>query len=132
MRTSGALLHGRLVAVLTELGHTDTLVIADAGLPIPPGVERIDLALVPSVPGFLQTLQAILAELAVESAVLAEEMADRAPELNREAQRLLGERPVRVVSHEEFKQLTASARAVVRTGECTPYANVVLVAGVTF
>ena len=76
MRMSG-LLHARLSAVLTELGHTDVLVVADAGLPIPPGVERIDLALVPGVPGFLQTLEAILAELAVESAIVAEEMADR-------------------------------------------------------
>lgn len=126
------LLNGRLTAVLTELGHTDTLVIADAGLPIPPGVERIDLALVPSVRGFLQTLEAVLAELAVESAIMAAEMADRSPELSRNARRLLGDRPVRVVAHEDFKRLTTSARAVVRTGECTPYANVLLVAGVPF
>jgi D-ribose pyranase len=45
MRKSGVL-HARLAAVLTELGHTDLLVVADAGLPIPPGVERIDLAVV--------------------------------------------------------------------------------------
>jgi D-ribose pyranase len=37
-----------------------------------------------------------------------------------------------LVAHEELKRLTASARAVVRTGECTPYANIVLIAGVTF
>jgi D-ribose pyranase len=114
---------------LNELGHTDTLIVADAGLPIPPGVERVDLALIPSVPGFLQTLEAILDELAVESAVLAEEMST---ELRRETCRLLGDRPVRVVRHEELRRLSASARAVVRTGECTPFANVLLVAGVTF
>ena len=128
MRTS-CLLHARLAGLLNELGHADTLVIADAGLPIPPGVERIDLALVASVPGYLQTLQAILGELAVESAILAEEMS---PVLRRDTCRLLGDRPVRVVGHEEFKRLTTSARAVVRTGECTPYANVLLVAGVSF
>ena len=131
MRTSG-LLHARLSAVLTELGHTDVLVVADAGLPVPPGVERIDLALVPGVPGFLQTLDAILRELAVDSAVIAEEMVERSPEVHRETLRLLGERPVRMVTHEELKRRSASARAVVRTGECTPYANVLLVAGVTF
>ena len=36
------------------------------------------------------------------------------------------------VSHEDFKRLTQQARVMVRTGECTPYANVILVAGVTF
>jgi len=38
----------------------------------------------------------------------------------------------RVVSHDELKRLSHRARAVVRTGECTPYANLMLVAGVTF
>ena len=133
MRRSG-LLHARLAAVLNELGHTDTLVVADAGLPIPPGVERIDLALIPSVPGFVETLRAVLAELAVESAVLAEELAERSPGLHAQIEALLGDRRVQIqaVPHVELKALTSSARAVVRTGECTPYANIVLVAGVTF
>jgi D-ribose pyranase len=131
VRKSG-LLHTRLAAVLTELGHTDTLVVADAGLPVPPGVERIDLALVPSVAGVIDTLQAVLAELAVESAVVAEELVERSPAMSTALNRLLRDLPVRSVPHEEFKRLTASARAVVRTGECTPYANIVLVAGVTF
>ena len=131
MRKSGVL-HARLAALLTELGHTDTLVVADAGLPVPPGVERIDLALVPSVPGVIDTLQAVLAELAVESAVVAEELAERSPAMSTALNRLLRDLPVRSVPHEEFKRLTASARAVVRTGECTPYANILLVAGVPF
>jgi D-ribose pyranase len=131
MRRSG-LLHARLEAILNELGHTDMLVVADAGLPIPPGVERIDLAVVRSVPGLIQTLEPILAELAVESAVVAEETAQHSPELERELRRLLADRPLRHVSHEELKRLTFSARAVVRTGECIRYANVVLIAGVTF
>lgn len=132
MRKHGSLLHGRLAGLLAELGHTDALVVADAGLPVPAGVERIDLALVPSVPGFLETVQAVLDELAVESAVVAEEMAARSPALYAELAASFGSLPVRAVPHDEFKRLTAGARAVVRTGECTPYANVILVAGVTF
>jgi D-ribose pyranase len=126
------LLHARLLTVLAELGHTETLVIADAGLPIPSVVERIDLALVPSVPGFVETLRAVLGELAIESAVVAEEMATRSPDLYVQTVQLLDGRQVRAIPHEELKRLTASARAVVRTGETTPFANVVLVAGVTF
>lgn len=132
MRKSGRLLNARLAGLLTELGHTETLVVADAGLPIPPGVERIDLALVPSVPAFVVALEAVMTELQVESAVIAEEMAARSPELHHETLRLLGDLLVTAVPHEEFKRMCASARAVVRTGEFTPYANVILVAGVTF
>jgi D-ribose pyranase len=131
LRTSG-LLNGRLAGLIAEMGHTDMLVVADAGLPIPPGVERIDLALVPSVPAFVQTLQPILAELVVESAIIAEETGQYSPHLAAELHRVLQDRPISVVTHDELKRLSASARAVVRTGECTPYANVVLIAGVSF
>jgi len=39
------ILNSHISKVLTDLGHTDTIVIADCGLPIPDGVARIDLAL---------------------------------------------------------------------------------------
>jgi D-ribose pyranase len=42
----------------------------------------------------------------------------------------LGEQ--RLVSHEALKQLSRNARAIVRTGECQPYTNIALVAGVVF
>ena len=59
-------------------------------------------------------------------------MATRSPDLYAQTVQLLDGRHVRAIPHEELKRLTASARAVVRTGETTPFANVVLVAGVTF
>ena len=36
------------------------------------------------------------------------------------------------VSHQAFKQQTQTTRAVIRSGECSPYANIILFAGVTF
>jgi len=39
---------------------------------------------------------------------------------------------VELVSHEELKRLSQKAAAVVRTGEFTPYANVILYSGVVF
>lgn len=126
------LLNARLAGAIVGLGHTDTLVVADAGLPIPPGVELLDLALVPGVPGFTQTLQAILEHLQVEAAVVAAEFAAASPALCEVAMGLLDGIDVRRVTHEEFKSLTRGAKLIVRTGECTPYANVILRAGVTF
>ena len=40
--------------------------------------------------------------------------------------------PVKKVFHEEFKKLTENAKCIVRTGENSSYANVILVGGVNF
>lgn len=126
------LLNQALSEIVAAMGHTDLLVIGDAGLPVPRGVPRVDLAVRPGVPGFLETVEAILSELAVEEAIVAAETAQRNPEVDNGLKQLLGEIPFRTVTHEELKRLSASAVAVVRTGECTPYSNVILRAGVTF
>jgi D-ribose pyranase len=131
MKKSG-ILHPELARVIASLGHGDGLCIADAGLPVPVGVTRIDLALGPGLPAFLPVLEAILGEMAVESAVIAEELPARSPAMHREIERRLGQTPIQAVPHERFKQLTAGCRAVVRTGEFTPYANVILKSGVVF
>jgi D-ribose pyranase len=126
------LLHSELSYIIARLGHLDTLVIADAGLPVPAETERIDLALTKGVPGAVQTLKVILDEMQVERLVLAEEVKERNPGFLAEVQALLPDVPLEFVSHVEFKQQTSSARAVVRTGEFAPYANVILVSGVVF
>jgi D-ribose pyranase len=126
------LLQSDLSYIIATLGHLDTLVIADAGLPIPAETVRIDLALTQDVPGAAQTLKVVLDEMKVESVVLAEEAKDRNPKFLAEVQGLLPEVPVEFVTHSELKTRTASARAVVRTGEFSPYANVILVSGVVF
>jgi D-ribose pyranase len=125
-----AILNPRLLALLAGAGHTDLIVIADAGLPIPSGLEVIDLSLVSGVPSFIQVLDAIRKVLAVESAVMARETRGQAV-YGELVPRLKG-LSVEEVSHEEFKARLSKARGVIRTGETTPYANLGLVAGVTF
>ncbi len=121
-----------LSAVIARMGHADTLVIADAGLPIPRETQRIDLALTRGVPSVLETLGAVLSEMQVEEATVAEELIASNPDLYGAIKALLGEVPITAVPHAHLKELTHAACAVVRTGECTPYANVILRAGVTF
>lgn len=116
-------------AVISGLGHTDTLTIADAGLPIPATTERIDLALTTGVPSFLQTLQVVLEELHVEKAIVAEEMKSVSPQIFEAVSQILGEVSIELVPHISFKEQTADSRAVIRTGEFTPYANIILVSG---
>ncbi|MEL6531723.1 MAG: D-ribose pyranase [Pseudomonadota bacterium] len=126
MKKSG-LLHRELSYLIASLGHGDLLVIGDAGLPAPPGLQVIDLAVTLGLPGFLDVLDAVLSEMQVEAAFRASE----AGAIGREMDGLLSV-AVERVSHETFKARSAQARAIIRTGEATPYANIGLVAGVVF
>lgn len=125
------LLNVALSRVVAGLGHGDLVVIGDAGLPVPRGVELVDLAVTRGVPSFLDTLGAVLSEMHVETHWLASETQERSPHIWTAVAQLALPR-CRIVPHEELKRLCQGARAVVRTGECTPYANVVLGAGVVF
>lgn len=129
------LLNVALSRLIASLGHGDKVVIGDAGLPVPPQVELIDLALTHGIPDFVSTLKVVLSEMQVESHVLAEEILDKQPSALTTLEALhaegaLGEREL--VSHEQFKIISRQARAIIRTGECSAYCNIVLVAGVTF
>lgn len=126
------ILNDRLSGVIAEMGHTDMLVICDAGLPIPANVERIDLAVRAGLPAFLDVVAAVATELQVEQLIVAEELEARNEPLVAAIQTNFPQAATQTVPHETFKALSQKARAVVRTGECTPYANVILCSGVTF
>lgn len=129
------LLNIALSRVIASLGHGDVLMIVDAGMPVPPGVELIDLALTQGVPDFIAVLDTVLTEMQVESHVVAEEIHTARPpalaaiDLLSDAGSLGTQR---AISHAELKALSRTARAIVRTGECQPYSNIALVAGVVF
>ncbi len=126
------LLHAELSRLVASLGHGDMVVVADAGLPVPPGTPVIDLALTHGVPSFAQVLETLLSEMQVERAEHATEMLTHSPHLVALLHRALPSVPLSALDHAGFKQRCAAARAVVRSGECTPYANVMLFAGVVF
>lgn len=129
MKKNG-ILNSEISKVLSEMGHTDTIVIADCGLPIPEDVKRIDLALKQGSPSFLEVLEALEADMEIEKVILAEEIQDFNSELEDVLKNKFTEKEY--VSHEEFKKLTRKAKAVIRTGEATPYANIILHSGVIF
>lgn len=131
MKKTG-LLNQPLSAVIAGLGHTDTLCVCDAGLPIPEQTRRIDLAVREGIPQFLEVLDAVLVEMQIEAAIIADEIAHNSPEMYAALMERLSGVEVQTLPHEQFKQQTVSARAIVRTGEFTPYANVILIAGVVF
>lgn len=134
------LLNAPLSHVIATLGHTDGLTLCDAGLPIPDFVERIDLALTKGIPGFLDTLYAVTEEMFVERVLLAEEMKQKNPEILTALLDHLSKLEIKqgnqiiveYVLHDVFKQSSQESKAIVRSGECSPYANVILYSGVPF
>jgi len=124
------ILNSHLAKVFADLGHTDKVVIADCGLPIPAHVVRVDLAIRLGEPSFLEVLEAVEEDLVIEQVTVAEELYDANPDL---ATTLTTHFPsIRTCSHEAFKREVETAKVVIRTGEATPYANIILHAGVLF
>lgn len=131
MRKNG-ILNAELVRVISKIGHTQFLVIADAGLPLPKGVPVIDLSLVRGIPKFEDVINAIEKEMVIESFVIAEELPANNHEIYEKVKEKFGKVKETRISHEKFKKLTKEAEVIIRTGEVTSYSNVVLVAGVNF
>ncbi|MGO1297333.1 MAG: D-ribose pyranase [Vibrio sp.] len=135
-----ALLNAPLSHLVASLGHTDEYTVCDAGLPIPSDVQRIDLALTAGIPSFFDTVATVLRESQVESVILAEEFRTANAELHQALLTLLEQesqthtKPITIeyMPHEAFKARTQRSKAIVRTGECSSFANIIFCAGVTF
>ena len=128
------ILNSDISRVLSYMGHTDWIAIGDCGLPIPDEVERIDLALTFGEPGFMRTLEIVAGDMKVEKIILAEEIKEQNPEVLNQVKEYFAGQPVEVefVSHVELKNRTHECKAVIRTGEITPYANIILQSGCIF
>jgi len=126
------LLNPEIVAAVAALGHTEYLCIADCGLPIPQGVNLIDVSVTATIPNFLQVLKAVESELVVESYICASEIDDVNPNIMKDMEAILAGKQVKKIPHEDFKKLTSKAKYIIRTGETSSYANVILVGGVNF
>lgn len=131
MRKAG-LLNSEISSVISKMGHTDGLAIGDCGLPIPDETKRIDIALIKDVPGFIATLKVVLTELQVEEVELAKETVEVSPALFEEIKKEIGDIKITFITHEELKDKLKECKAVIRTGEQTPYANIILRSGVVF
>ncbi|KAA8745844.1 MULTISPECIES: D-ribose pyranase [Paenibacillus] len=132
MKRNG-MLNSHISKILSDLGHTDMIAIADAGLPVPDGVLKIDLALKLGTPSFREVVEAIAEDMVIEKVIVAEEIREGNPVAMQFITEKFGVEAIDAsVSHEQFKALTRQVKAVIRTGEATPYANCILQSGVHF
>jgi len=118
--------------VVAGLGHTDTVAIGDAGLPIPDGPRRIDLAVRQGIPSFFDVLETVLSEIKVQKITIASEMKDVSADVHKRIIEMFRDIEVEMIPHSELKKRLGSTKAVIRTGEFTPYANIILESGVIF
>ncbi|OON94583.1 MAG: D-ribose pyranase [Candidatus Epulonipiscium fishelsonii] len=131
MKRNG-ILNSEIASVLSYMGHTDYLCIGDCGLPIPDGIKRIDVAIKKGMPSFITVLEEVVLDMVIEEIILAEEIIKKNPAILHEIKAIVGDVKIIYVLHEEFKQQLKEAKAVIRTGECTPYANIILKSNVNF
>lgn len=118
--------------VISQMGHFDKLSIGDAGMPVPMSVEKIDLAVTHGLPTFMDVLKNVLEELEVQRIFLAEEIKTANPNILAEIKETLPTTEIVFYPHEEMKKDLNNCHAFIRTGEVTPYANVVLESNVVF
>ena len=125
------IMNSEIAAVVAQMGHGDTICIGDAGLPIPYETRRIDLAVAAGIPSFLSVVANVLEELCVEEVIVAQELTENQGYYEK-LQSILPIKKITLVDHEELKRLLPETKAVIRTGEFTPYANIILKSGVIF
>lgn len=135
MKKSG-IINSDISRVLSYMGHTDTICIGDCGLPVPDETERIDLAIRFGVPSFMEVLSVIAEDMKIEKIYLAEEIKTQNPVILSQIEELLqlknSQLQVEFITHCELKEQTKNCKAIIRTGETTPYANIILESGCIF
>ena len=119
------ILNSDIAKGLADLGHTDLIAIGDCGLPIDPE-KKIDISLKLGDPKFIDVLEVLLEDFSVEYYYLAEEIKENNPDQEKKIEKLLEGVECEYISHEDFKEKLADVKFVIRTGETTPYSNIIL------
>lgn len=126
------ILNAEINRIIGYLGHTDTLCICDCGLPIPENVEMVDLSLRIGTPSFKEVIAEISKHIEIEKITLAKEIVETNKEVLDLIKTLFPNIEIEFIAHEEFKSISSNCKAIIRTGEATPYANIILHSGVFF
>lgn len=121
------ILNSEILSLLARVRHTNTIVISDRGFPFWPEIETVDISLVDDVPTVLQTLAAVLPNFQIGAAWMAEEFTkNNSQEVQDKFAAALGEVKITHEPHVEFKYRVPEAIGLIRTGDTTQYANIIL------
>ncbi|MEI6604745.1 MAG: D-ribose pyranase [Verrucomicrobiota bacterium] len=124
------IINRELARVLSAQGHGDMLMVVDAGFAIPKHADVVDISLTENCPMLIDTLQVLKHFFSVEKLIFADKTQEVSPTLFNNITGLFGEDvPVEIVTHPQIKEISRNVKAVIRTGDFTAYANVILVSG---
>ena len=113
--------------LLSRVRHTNTLVIADRGFPFWPEIETVDISLVDGLPTVLQVLNALRSNFVIGHAMMASEFLDANTEsVQQDFAKALAGITLTHEAHVEFKKRIPGAIGLIRTGDTTQYANIIL------
>jgi D-ribose pyranase len=130
MMLINGILNPQINSLLARVRHTNMLVIADRGFPFWPMIETVDISLVDGIPSVLQVFQAIRPNFEIGEIYMAQEFTKaNAADINQAFAKATSHIPLRHVAHVELKKLVSGAIGLIRTGDTTQYANMVLVSG---
>ncbi|GGD31292.1 L-fucose mutarotase [Microbacterium faecale] len=125
------ILNAELSGALATLGHTDLLMVVDAGFPIPRSAHRVDLAIAENLPDLRTVLKLISAEMVVEGVVRADDVTSNNPRLDEWLQQEFTDAEFTTRSHADMLgELAQQAKVIVRTGAFEPWGNIGLFCGV--
>lgn len=121
------ILNPAINSLLCRIRHTNTLVIADRGFPYWPEIETVDISLVDDIPKVLDVLCAIRKNFVVGRIYMAQEFHAVNDAPKRQAL-VLACQGAEVVEepHVEFKRRVPAAIGLIRTGDTTQYANLII------
>jgi D-ribose pyranase len=121
------ILNPQINSLISRVRHTNTLVIADRGFPFWPMIETIDISLVDDVPTVIEVLRAIQRNFTIGRFVMAEEFRQaNSSEKVAQVTELIAGREVIFEPHTEMKRRVPQAIGLIRTGDTTPYSNMIL------
>jgi D-ribose pyranase len=130
----GGVLNPTLAAMIASCQHGDKIMICDSGYPIPYDKKSLDLSVTVNLPRVIDVAKVVLDDLNIEGVIIANEMEMRSKGFYDELMKILPKALVQKISHADFKELAKKEQNIVfvRTGEATPFANLILVSGVIF
>jgi D-ribose pyranase len=125
------ILNAELSGALATLGHTDLVLVVDAGFPIPRDAHRIDLAIAENLPDLRTVLELISREIVVEGVVRAQDVTTNNPRLDEWLHGTFADAEFTTRSHADMLgELAHQAKVIVRTGAFEPWGNIGLFCGV--
>ena len=121
------ILNPQINSLISRVRHTNTLVIADRGFPFWPVIETVDISLVDDVPTVLQVLSALRGNFVIGKAWMAQEfLANNTAKTRAAFAAALRGIQLTHEPHVEFKKRVPHAIGLIRTGDATQYANMIL------